>query len=256
MKKMLMSLTLFCLLFCVIFTACADHSPSDTSADPAGPSQTSSSAETTEQTSSATEKTTEISTTEYTKPYTVCYTEICETKELITEIPELQEKIDRNDKNQGSDLSYHFQQKVIVSIGDHRDVPYIFDMGGGQYFQKEYVIYPYFAGEPYFSELEREAEYMPTYVYTGTETVVIELNDEILSKNPVREFSVQPVDGSARSRSFDTFEEIYAELSTGKYYVTYLIEIFRNDIFAENGEYLGRESRCIAIAFMVELSAP
>ena len=138
MKKTLLLLLILTLVLCC-FISCRTGMPNDTtSADPAGESQTSSSEETTEQTSStetsATEETTEASTTEntteaspteYTKPYTVCYTEVCETKELVTEIPELQEKIDRNDKNQGSDLSYHFQQKVILSVGEHRDVPYI-----------------------------------------------------------------------------------------------------------------------------------
>lgn len=281
MKKMLILLTLFCLVFCVIFTACSDISTQHTDADPTGESQTSSREETTE--SADTEETTETSSTEgtssteevtetsatsateettessSTRPYIIYYTEVCETKELMTEIPELQEKIDRNDKNQSSDLLYllyHFQQKVILSIGDHRDVPYIFEQGGGILFQYGGLVYCYFGGDPNFSELERNAEYMPTYIYTGTENVVIELNDEVLSANPMRKFEVCPVDGSERNRSFDTFEEIYEELPKGKYYVTYLIEIYRNDIFTEYGEYVGKEHKCIAIAFMVELSEP
>ena len=196
------------------------------------------------------------------KPYEVCYTSVRETKALATEIPNLQAKIDRNYEAQGSGRKY--QNKVVIQIGEQRDVPYIFEMGGGQFFQKEYIVYPYFSGSPKFSELLRNSYSMPTYTYTGTEEITIELNDEIClmadpdgsetALNTIGSFTARSLDGETVTwESFGTFEQMYEKLPKGKYYIDFLIQVYGNHIFGEDGEYIGLEFKTIAPAFILEI---
>ena len=143
LKKSLIYLIIFCLAFCLIFTACAtrrpqnhDGSQSTTDSKSSATKETteSTSQQTTEQ-SSATEITTQ--TTKQTKPYEVCNTKIRETKALQTEIPELQEKVDMNVETEGKPK---VQQKVMLTFGDHRDVPYLFHIGANTYVEKDYLM--------------------------------------------------------------------------------------------------------------------
>ena len=238
MKKFLIYLIAFCLVFCVICTACAKI-----------PQNTDGSSEPTKSTS-------------YKKPYEVCYTSIRETKALATEIPNLQAKIDRNYDAQGSRRKY--QNKVVIQIGDQRDVPCLFEMGGGQFFHDEYIIHPYFAGSPNFSELSRNSYSMPTYIYTGTEAITIELNDEIYfmtdpdshetELNKIGSFTVRSLDGETVTwESFGNFEQMYEKLPKGKYYINFLLQVYGNHIFREDGKYIGLESKSIVPAFIVEI---
>ena len=196
------------------------------------------------------------------RPYTVYYTSVRETKALATEIPNLQAKIDRNYKKQGNRRKY--QNKVVIQIGEQRDVPCIFEMGGGQFFQDEYIIYPYFAGSPDFSELSRNSYAMPTYIYTGTETITIELNDEIYfmtdpdssetELNMISRFTAIPLDGETVTwESYGTFEQMYEKLPKGKYYINFSLQVYGNHIFCEDGKYIGLESKSIVPAFILEI---
>ena len=247
MKKSLILLIAFCFAFCVLFTACAIKNPQNTNESQSKTESTSDTTETTE-----TEETT-TQTTKYTKPYEVCYTRVRETKALQTEAPALQEKIDRNYEAQ----SYMFkvQNKVVIQIGDQRDVPYIFTVGGGQIFQYEYLFYPYFGGSPSFSEVQKKAADLPTYTYTGTEDVTIELNDEIYSTSSTkREFIVRWMDGEQYMvKDYTTLQEMYNDLPKGTYYVHFLLEIHGNHVYGEQSNYLGLESINVAPVFIVEL---
>ena len=273
MKKSLLYLILFCLVLCMICTACAkipaqntdgsqttsgsvSTSDSESTSESASTSDfesTSESASTSSsQLTSATDETS-ATTTEYRKPYEVCYTEIRETKALATEVPELQEKIDRNYEKQGDE--HKFQNKVIIQIGDQRDVPYVFEMGGGQLFYHEYIIYPYFAGNPYWREMQEVNEYIPTYTYTGTEDYVIEVNDEIYSTD----YSTWYLDVSYLKgeevmwASFDTLEEMYAALPKGQYYINFHLTVYGNNIFGEKGNFITTEHTFIVPVFIIEL---
>ncbi len=196
------------------------------------------------------------------KPYEVCYTSVRETKALATEIPNLQAKIDRNYEAQGSGRKY--QNKVVIQIGEQRDVPCIFEMGGGQFFQKEYIVHPYFSGSPKFSELSRNSYSMPTYTYTGTEEITIELNDAICfmtdpgssetALNTIGSFTARSLDGETVTwESFETFEQMYEKLPKGKYYIDFLLQVYGNHIFSESGQYIGLESKSIAPTFILEI---
>lgn len=251
MKKSLIYLIIFCLAFCLIFTACAtrrpqnhDGSQSTTDSKSSATKETteSTSQQTTEQ-SSATEITTQ--TTKQTKPYEVCNTKIRETKALQTEIPELQEKVDMNVETEGKPK---VQQKVMLTFGDHRDVPYLFHIGANTYVEKDYLMIWDPGPSPSLYDLQSKEEYMPVYTYTGTETIVLELNDEICN---FRYFNVISYDNSIK-KIFFTFEEMYKALPKGKYYVYFYLTIYGNDIIGNYG-YVGREEKGVIPAFIVEL---
>ena len=99
---------------------------------------------------------------------------------------------------------------------------------------------------------------------TGTEEIAIELNDEICfmtdpdssetELNRVGSFTAKSVDGeTVTGESFGTFEEMYEKLPKGKYYIDFLLQVYGNHIFGENGEYIGFESKNIAPAFILEI---
>ena len=149
-----------------------------------------------------------------------------------------------------------FQNKVIVQIGSKRDVPYIFRLGGGQYFVEDYIFSPtpdfmY----PYFSDLQSNEKYMPVYTYTGTEEFTVELNDKIYSTNDSKwEFEVRYLSGEEEKEEyFHTLEEMYEALPKGKYYVMIYLEAYGNYIFGERGNYICPETMPMNPAFIVEL---
>ena len=274
MKKSIMYLLIFCLAFCMIFTACATRMPQNTddsqstsgSWSTSGSQSTSDSQSTTESKTSATEETTSqqtteqssatetttektVATTHWIDPYLIGHTVARERKELQTEVPELQEKIDRND------ISSEFPVKLIVQIGDQRDVPYIFRMGGGMMCGLGgYVIYPYFAGSPYFREIEAKKEYIPTYTYTGTETLTIELDDEDLDQEMWWKLTARYFEGDIeRYKRYDTLQEMYEDLPKGTYYVHTSITLYGNHIYGVRGNYIGQESTEVVPVFILEL---
>ena len=246
MKKSLAFLILFCLALCMIFTACARIPAQNTAG--AGSTFGQTVGETTE---STTESTTEGNVNQ--KPYEVVYTRVRETKALATEIPALQEKIDRN-----YEMTYNpkVQQKVIVQFGNKCDVPYLFRNGYRYYVKEDYImIEDPDLSIPSFSDLKGKEEYLPQYTYTGTEPFVIELNDEIhYVKYGEWHFYVYAYDGSATSQqTYQSFKEMYANLPKGKYFVYFHLSIEGNDIVKENGELSGREYKMVTPSFILEL---
>ena len=72
--------------------------------------------------------------------------------------------------------------------------------------------------------------------------------------NRVGSFTAKSVDGeTVTGESFGTFEEMYEKLPKGKYYIDFLLQVYGNHIFGENGEYIGFESKNIAPAFILEI---
>lgn len=222
MKRCLVLLTVFCFAFCMLFTACANVKKPEN---------------TTEQ--STTEQSTADTTQKKIYPY--YYTSIRETKALQTEASELQEKLDRNDLDlTGFENS---QQKVIVQIGDQRDVPYIFECGGGHWVSNtgSGLCLGYYAA-PSLEEIRAQEEYIPVYTYTGSESFTAEFNDETVkfmetdSYDDGESLSAVPhnsADGGG-SGKFDNFEQMCEELSAGKYYVTFTLTILGNHIYSQS----------------------
>ena len=245
MKKSLILLISFCLALCMIFTACAKNIPPEDTAGSQETKDAASEGETTEPSA------TKGSTTKYTKPYEVVHTSVRETKALQTEIPELQEKIDWISVSNGYP---QVQQKLVLTIGDKRDVPYLFRNGHCIYVMEDWMMVPLpNFSIPSLSDFQSKEIYMPTYTYTGTETFLIELNDEIYYvKQDEWYFSVTSYDGSME-KTFGSFQQMHEELPKGKYYVHFDITVYGNDIVKENGEVCGREFKMIIPAFILEL---
>lgn len=236
MKKFLVLLAMFCLALCMVFTACAKIPAQNTSQDTEGA-----------QLESEDQSTKESTTVK--KPYTVCYTSIRETKALRTEIPELQEKIDRNC---AAEEYPHVQQKVIVQFGDQRDVPYNFQWGGWYVEEDHITYYPCFPTAYALEDFQSKEEYMPTYTYTGTESFSIELNDELYHIDEYWCFEVISYDGSIEKTCW-SFEEMYMDLPKGKYYVYFDLIIYGNEIIPENGGTKSRENKTVHATFILDL---
>ena len=266
MKKSIIYLLIFCLAFCMIFTACATRMPQNTddSQSTSGSQSTTDSQSTTESKTSATEETTSQQTTEQssatetttqttkqTKAYEVCHTKIRETKELQTEVSELQEKVDRYYE---MDFEPKVQQKVIITIGDHRDVPHLYRTGHNQFVRYDYLVNQDPGSAPSFSKLQDWEEYMPVYTYTGTEAFVMELNDEIYNFENLGQrayFRARSCDNSI-NKSFFSLKDMHQALPKGKYYISIPVTIYGNDIIGDRG-YVDREFKAVRVYFVMEL---
>ncbi len=229
------------------FTACANIQKSS--------ENTTESQETTESSAESTQK----------KFYPYYCTSIRETKALQTEVSALQEKLDWNDIDI---LGFEdCQKKVIVQIGDHRDVPYIFECGGGYWVRNNGLCLGYM-GTPYFKDIQAKEEYMPVYTYTGTESVIIEFNDEIvnvLNEDGEAELKLEVFfydESSQKSgetfKRFENFEEIYENLPKGKYYVGFVLDLQGDYVFEQHRQeaelvYWGIEHTHIMPVFILEI---
>ena len=251
MTKSLILLILFCLIFCAFCTACTniDNTTDNTTENTTSGTTENEVQSTSDSLSDSTQETTTASTKNTdNRNY---YLKELETKELKTESPELQEKIDRNVQ----DLSPEYQQKLIIQIGDQRDVPYIILRGGGMqldgYGMNFIYLTPDFSARS-FSGLQSKEEYMPTYIYTGTEEFVIELNDKKYSDYSKFSFTVNFYDGS-ETKYFTRFEDIYENLPKGKYYVHFEFNLCGHWIVTKNGSAVDCEYLTVSPAFILEL---
>lgn len=245
MKKSLILLIAFCFALCMIFTACTELPSQET---------TTAGSASGEQTTSATEESTTETGGE--DDGTKFYTRIRETQALQTEPPELQEKIDRN---HADGLRPEIQQKVILQIGDKRDVPYHIQVSRS--YVENHKIEARMQVPDYY-DLREVEEYLTKYTYSGTETFSLEVNDELLpaDKQKIPNLQVYYVDGSfIMEESFQSLEAMYAALPKGEYYVCLRLRLLGNDIVTADGEHIptmGRysyESRIVQAAFILEL---
>ncbi len=228
MKKRIFTLLLVCIL---TLTACNQTE---------NPNETTETTETT-QTTETTKTTVTSQTTETTRP--TVKTEIVRAKPLQEENPELQEKIDRNQKRDMNDIAY----KVILTIGTQTDVPYAaFGESewltewmysddaikrsdawyGGWWYNRAHSWDRTCYDEAFINRLE---EFLPVYLVNGEETFTISANDTLVER-PIEIL----IDGeNGNYRQFQTINEMCNDLASGRYYARIQVTCYGDTLYVD-----------------------
>ncbi len=208
MKKILSLLLVLSLVF---LTACANTETNDTTTE-----QTTETAQTSD-TTTISEQTSE--TSETTRPFPVYETEIRETEPLQTEIPELQEKIDRNQE----DFPW-IANKIVIEIGDQRDVPPFY------HGNVSYVFTGNFIGETlaggfdglshvYKSFFDNEKIDFPIFRVKEGDSICIYINDIPEEKLNFIVLDYTEDENNPDHIRYQDFETLCTELGSGTHYV-------------------------------------
>ena len=233
MKKIFL---IYVLLACFSFASCVQEEDTSATSSTESTSAISQSEETTETTLTTETAQTTTSATETTMQTTLGWrdrVEVRETAPIQTEIPELQEKIDYY----SNDLD---PNKVIVEIGDQRDVPYLFSIefrtidGFGGY------------GGNYISEndISYTKDRYPTYIVTGIEELRLFCND-VLQEDVVICIFNNHSDHDAGGRtscyafdysSYSSLKDAYDDLPKGTYYASVMATCYGDYLLTEYGE--------------------
>ena len=198
--------------------------------------------------SNASETTTATETTDTTKDFSEettvyqLYTQIHETNPISTEMAELQEKIDFNyQRNSRNGIN----NKVILTIGSQRDVPFLrllmatyWDIG---------MINEYIPMDPTKSYLEKMTPYCPTYSVNGTETFCLEVND-IAENAPI-----EVIGEDASIKTYNTIAALCEELESGVYYARMKVNCYGNNIMYPDGQFYMREHVIFYAYFILEI---
>lgn len=175
-----------------------------------------------------------------------------DTEPLKGEAPELQEKIDRNQKR-----SSGVPSKVIIECGGKRDVPFLLPMSGTLY----NAIVDGYAIAVYTNEkLLEDSVYFPTYTITGQEDFRVFCNDELQNDGGISEISVHFLEPSTgymtehvgTTKKYANIAELYQSLEKGTYYAYVSVGCYGDDIMLQ-GEKMGVESMHYHAYFVLEL---
>ncbi|GEM_PF-6194124 len=220
---------LFLVIICcaVILASCADKMPIETTAS--------------EVTDSS--ETTKWIDTEMTRP--PLYTQIRDTEPLKPELPELQEKIDRNQQ-----YSSGVPSKVIIECGEQRDVPFLLLMCG----RLANVLVDGYAISIYRPEqILRDSVYYPTYTITGDEDFMVYSNDAV--QDDWRNSGITVVDLSEpekTSGSYSSVSELHEKFAKGVYYAYVDVRCDGDDIMLD-GRKIDQEYMSYRAYFILEL---
>ena len=226
MKKYI-SLFLVIVCLAVIFASCAGKTPTET---------------TTPEVASSSETTKWIDTGEGPPPL---YTQIRDTEPPRPEPPELQEKIDRNQR-----YSQGVPSKVIIECGEQRDVPFLLLMYGHlpNCPVDGYAISVY---KP--EQILKDSVYYPTYTITGDEDFTVYSNDFKQDDWQSRGITIVDLSGPWKtSGSYRSVSELYGALEKGTYYAYVNVQCDGDDIMLD-GKKIEREYMCYRAYFILEL---
>lgn len=198
----------------------------------------------------------EISSDETTQPVETTearpYPQPRDTEPIKKESPELQEKIDRNQKH-----SHGVPSKVIIECGGKRDVPFLLPMGGTLY----NTIVDGYAIAVYTNEkLLEDSVYFPTYTITGQEDFSVFCNDELQNDGGISEISVHFLEPSTdymtehvgTKKNYASIAELYQSLEKGTYYAYVSVSCYGDDIMLRD-EKMGVERMSYHAYFILEL---
>lgn len=153
-----------------------------------------------------------------------------ETQPLQTEIPELQEKIDRY-----QDQGHGIPSKIVIEVGEQRDVPYL-DFVCGEFIDNGGIVRPERLFALSNEDIIDNAQYYPTYVVTENDCINIYSNDERLES-----FALAVIDlnkENSKLSIFNTLEELVSTMPTGKYFVKVDVVCYGDYIMDEYGDHL------------------
>ncbi len=241
MKKFLSLLLVLSLVF---LTACANTETSDTTIDPnADTTQTT-------ETTTASEQTTE--TSESTRPLPVYETEIRETAPLHTEIPELQEKIDSNQKK-----FPYIANKIVIEIGEQRDVPPFYHGNASYVFTGSFIGETLAGGFDGLSHapksfFDNEKIDFPVFRVREGDTIRIYINDVKEEKHMFTVLDYTENENSPDHIRYQDFETLCAELGSGTHYVYTDLKCEGNHVY-KDGVYQLTESVWFRAYFILEI---
>ncbi len=198
----------------------------------------------------------EVSSDETTQPAETTearpYPQPRDTEPLKGEAPELQEKIDRNQK-----YSSGVPSKVIIECGGKRDVPFLLMMGGTLY----NALVDGYAIAVYTNEkLLEDSVYFPTYTITGQEDFSVFCNDEKQDDWSTWGISVHFLEPSTTymtehvgtTKNYANIAELYQSLEKGTYYAYVSVSCYGDDIMLQ-GKKMGVESMHYDAYFILKL---
>ncbi|MBQ8496481.1 MAG: hypothetical protein IJ489_03375 [Clostridia bacterium] len=225
--------SLLLILSLVFLTACANTDNPETTTERSH--ETTKTTSTSEQTTETSEQTTETTSE---KKY-LFETEIRETTPIRTESPELQEKIDRNQEN-----FPWIANKIVIEVGDQRDVPYIQQGHYGEYFDEKYQ-HPWVwmgggtDGLVHTSQKKLDEEDLPVFRISKGDTLRIYKNDVPQEKFGLTVLDYSENENDPQNHHYADFSALCEEWGSGTYYVYTQIRcegdyILVNGIFDEN----------------------
>ena len=225
---------LFLVVIClaVMFASCAGKTPMETTTP-----ETTSSAETTKE---------EISFSETTREGPPpLYTQIRDTEPPRPESPELQEKIDRNQR-----YSYGVPSKVIIECGAGRDVPFLLLMYG---YIPNCIVDGYAISVYKPEQILKDSVYYPTYTITGDEDFTVYSND--FKYDDWQRWGIRILDLSEPEKELGRYRfipELYGALEKGTYYAYVDVQCDGDDIMLD-GRKIEREYMQYRAYFILEL---
>ena len=246
MKKML---SLLLVLSLVVLTACANTENPDTTTeqitDTTQTTETTTASEQTTETSRQTEETT-------TERKYIFETEICETTPMKTEIPELQEKIERNRK-----ISPHVANKVVIHIGSQKDIPHLRFGNSGYYFdetnqQAWEMMGGGSDGYPRTSLEELRSWDIPVYQAKSGDRFAVYVNDALQYPSGIVVFDYTEDETRPEFLTFNDFTLMCEELGSGTHYA-YINVKCKGDRILVNGEYDRTEYMEFRAYFILEI---